>query len=412
MADLYVKEFDMINPFVIASSPATQGVYAVLKSAKSLPGAIVMRNFGHGAGGGSYTTPSVDAMSKGMPASQIHAVGTQIKDFFSNLEEYCEGVSKTRKKMPKEVKLWASVGHFSDTVNSGISWETEWARQAKELELAGADALELHFNTPGVSTARNRVYDFYRMIYNTIKLIKNVVKIPVMVKLPVEACDPLRAIEAAVFGGADGIGPTARWKGFVFDLDWEKTQARPGSGYGGSQALPIACYVTAETRMNGIKTPMYTGGGVYSWEAAAKIIMSGSQCVQLGTVACCIGPRAVSELIKGFNNWMDQKGYKDIESLRGEALQLFNLPKVTSDERTKRLGKAYKVTEPDKNLCIGCGKCIDACWFEGMNLTDGLAEKTKKCIGCGYCFQVCPTGALKVQAGEILASPFDEGKQV
>ncbi len=25
MADLYVKELDMINPFVVASSPATQG---------------------------------------------------------------------------------------------------------------------------------------------------------------------------------------------------------------------------------------------------------------------------------------------------------------------------------------------------------------------------------------------------
>ena len=54
MAQLYVKKFDMINPFVVAASPATQGAINVLKTAKMRPGAITMRNFGHGAGGGSF----------------------------------------------------------------------------------------------------------------------------------------------------------------------------------------------------------------------------------------------------------------------------------------------------------------------------------------------------------------------
>lgn len=410
MADLYVKEFDMMNPFIIASSPATQGVNAVVKSAKALPGAIVMRNFGHGAGGGSYTPPSAEDMRAGKPTMQSHAIGTQIKDFFNTLEEYSEGVRKARKEIPADVKLWASVGHYSDTVNPGIDWENEWVRQAVELERAGADALELHFNTPGVAVARNRVYDFYRLIYFTTKMIKNAVKIPVMVKLPVEACDPLRAMDSAVYGGADGIGPTARWKAFVFDLDWKQSQARAGGGYGGTHALPIACYTVAEARVNGIKTPMYAGGGVFTWEAGAKLIMAGSQCVQLGSLACCLGPGAVSELIKGFDGWMNQKGYKDLSSIFGDALNLFSMPKELAAERTRRLGKAYKENEPDKSLCIGCGKCIDACWYEGMSMAEKCAQKTKKCIGCGYCFQVCPTGALKVNAGEILVSVFDETK--
>lgn len=409
MADLYVKELDIMNPFIIASSPATQGINAVIKSAKALPGAIVMRNFGHGAGGGSYTFPSAEDMRTGRPTTQSHAVGTQIKDFFSTLEEYCEGVRKIKKVISKDVKLWASVGHYSDMVNPGINWEKEWVRQAVELERAGADALELHFNTPGVAAARNRVYDFYRLIYVTTKMIKNVVKIPVMVKLPVEGCDPLRAMDSAVYGGADAIGPTARWKAFVFDIDWKQSQSRAGGGYGGTHALPIICYSVAEARVNGgINTPMYAGGGVFTWEAAAKLIMAGSQCVQLGSLACCLGPGAVSELIKGFDNWMNQKGYKDLSCVFGDALNLFTMPKELAVKRTRRLGKAYKENEPDKNLCIGCAKCVDACWYEGISMTEKYAQKTEKCIGCGYCFQVCPTGALKVNAGEILASVFDE----
>ena len=80
MADLYVKSLDMINPFVVASSPATQGARNVLKSAAMRPGAIVLRNFGHGAGGGSYIGPDSKAMYSGQMCIHSHAVGRQIKD--------------------------------------------------------------------------------------------------------------------------------------------------------------------------------------------------------------------------------------------------------------------------------------------------------------------------------------------
>lgn len=402
MANLRIEAFDMDNPLVIACSPATQGVAAVLKSAEALPGAVCMRNFGHGAGGGSYVYPSVKDMLEGKPILQSHAEGTQIKDFFDTLEQYCDGIKEAREKMPQGVKLWASVGHFLDTEAGGLDWENEWKRQARELELAGADALELHFNTPGVAVARNRVYDFYRMIYNTTRSIKAEVKIPVMVKLPVEACDPVRAMESAVFGGADAIGPTARWRGFAFDLDWRKTLPRPGSGYGTSGALPVACFTIAEARRNGIVAPMYAGGGVYTWQDAAKIIMAGSEMVQLGSLACCVGPSAVKNLTAELSSWMDKNGYADIPSLQGEALALFNMPREEAAKRTKALGRAYMLASPDASKCTGCGSCVEACWYEGIRLQDGIAEKTKKCIGCGYCFGACPTGALSVDAGQIV----------
>lgn len=45
MANLYVESLDMINPFVVASSPATQGARNVLKSARMRPGAILAEPF-------------------------------------------------------------------------------------------------------------------------------------------------------------------------------------------------------------------------------------------------------------------------------------------------------------------------------------------------------------------------------
>jgi dihydroorotate dehydrogenase/NAD-dependent dihydropyrimidine dehydrogenase PreA subunit len=407
MANLTVKSLGLINPFIIASSPATQGVWAALKSASARPGAIVMRNFGHGAGGGSLTLPSVRDMAAGRDAIQSHAMGLAASDGLDTLERYCQAVSQVRREMPSEVKLWVSIGQYADTVRPGVDWEHFWVQQAVEVQKAGADALEVHFNTPGVAAARRRIYDFDRLVYNTTRMIKEVARVPVMVKLPVEGCDPLRAMEAAMHGGADAIGPTARWKAFTFDLDWRRSLVGAGSGYGGTQALPIICYTVAEARMNGIQLPMFAGGGAFSWQAAAKLIMAGSQAVQLGSLACCLGPRAVSRVIKGLGEWMDAQGISDMESLTGQALNLFTLPRELAQERVRRLGAAYKDAAVNRDLCSGCGDCAEACWYAAIALEGKKAVKKANCIGCGYCFQVCPTGALRVEAGEIVASVFE-----
>ena len=183
MADLYVKSFDMINPFVVASSPATQGAKNVLKSAAMRPGAIVMRNFGHGSGGGSYIGPDSKAMYSGQMSIHSHAVGRQIPDSVSTLEQYCEEVQKAKRELDSDIKLWVSVGHYSDIVKGG-NWEKEWTRQARELQLAGADAIELHFNTPGVAVAKDRTFAYHQLLRHSIELMKRTVPdMPIMAKL-------------------------------------------------------------------------------------------------------------------------------------------------------------------------------------------------------------------------------------
>ncbi len=407
MADLTVKSMGMINPFVVASSPATQGARNVLKSAKMRPGAIVMRNFGHGSGGGGYFYPGAQAAFRGEPCYHSHAVGRQVPDEVSTLEQYCEEVRTARKNLDSDIKLWVSVGHYSDIVKGG-NWEKDWIRQAQELSLAGADALELHFNTPGVAVAKDRIFDYYELVRHCTTMIKKAAGegVKVMVKLAVEGCDVLTSMRIAQAAGADAVGPTARWKAFCMDLDWRRTQPRPGSGYGGTQANPIVSYAVAEARNNGITLPIYAGGGVFSFDQAARFIMAGSEMVQLGALACSGGTMACAKLIRDLSDWMDKAGYPDMESLQGDALTLFNMSPDFAKDRQNRLGDAYQEAQVDAAKCIGCGRCEDVCWHEGISVNDHKAMKTDKCIGCGYCFQVCPTGALKVPAGDILASAF------
>ena len=52
--------------------------------------------------------------------------------------------------------------------------------------------------------------------------------------------------------------------------------------------------------------------------------------------------------------------------------------------------------EIDKDKCIGCGGCIDACPFGALSLVDDLAVVNDKCTACGACLLACPVHALNL----------------
>lgn len=398
MANTYVKKFDMQNPFVIAASPATHGARNVIKSAAAKPGAIVMRNYGHTAGGGSEIRPYGAQMAAGAACQQSHALAASLTEDYASYQDYIDDVARARDGMDPSVKLWVSVGYLLD-LRPDFDWKEKWLEEARAYQRIGVDAIEMHLNSPGIAYLGDENGGFLNIVRESVEAAVSAVKLPVMCKLPVEGCNGFAAMRAALDVGAYAVGPTARWKGMLFDLDFENASTAVGGGYGCSQSLPIICYMAARARQMGMDAPMFAGGGVYTAEAAAKLILAGSDIVQLGSLACCCGPTAVARVIRQFEELMDRMDYADLERMTGRAAQ--TTPE-SEQVRAQMLGDAYRSCAVQQEKCVGCGRCVDACWYDGIRITDGKAAKTKNCVGCGYCFSACPTGALAINRKEVL----------
>ncbi|WP_424358167.1 4Fe-4S binding protein [Methanocella sp. MCL-LM] len=52
----------------------------------------------------------------------------------------------------------------------------------------------------------------------------------------------------------------------------------------------------------------------------------------------------------------------------------------------------------DKEACVGCGTCVDACPEAAIEMDDEFAKVDEaRCNECASCVDACPTQAIKVE---------------
>ena len=69
------------------------------------------------------------------------------------------------------------------------------------------------------------------------------------------------------------------------------------------------------------------------------------------------------------------------------------------DQQKKPFHHALRI---NKELCIGCSRCMRVCPTEALRVIDGKATLHPEwCIDCGECFKVCPVKAILVEDDDI-----------
>ncbi len=72
---------------------------------------------------------------------------------------------------------------------------------------------------------------------------------------------------------------------------------------------------------------------------------------------------------------------------------------ITLSSQNEIIGSVFKmVVIVDRNLCTGCGQCVDTCPVEALSLgaDDIVVADADLCVDCGQCIDVCPVEALSL----------------
>lgn len=141
-------------------------------------------------------------------------------------------------------------------------------------------------------------------------------KTPLIVKLSPNVESIAANALAAQEGGADCLSLINTLTGMVVDIDRRRPLiANNTGGVSGAGIRPIAVRMVWEV-CRAVSVPVIGMGGITCAEDALEFIIAGASAVQVGT-ANFTDTLAMPRIIGGLNEWLDARGIKTLQELRG-----------------------------------------------------------------------------------------------
>ncbi len=192
-----------------------------------------------------------------------------------------------------------------------------WIQYARNIEQAGADALELNVYyvpaNPQVSST-----DIEKMYTDVLTEIKKNVKIPVAVKLSPFFTSMGNMAKSLDNAGADALVMFNRFYQPDFDLDKLEVVPNLVLSTNWEMRLPLRWIAILYGQL---KASLALTSGVHNEMDVIKSVMAGADVVQLASELLVKGPKRVGEILKGVEMWMEEKEYDSINTMKGSMSQ-------------------------------------------------------------------------------------------
>lgn len=203
-----------------------------------------------------------------------------------------------------------------------------WLSYAKQMQEAGADALELNVyylpTDPAVSASH--VED---TAVEMVQEIKKNVTLPVAVKLsPFYSSLPhfARRLDAA---GADGLVLFNRF--YQPDIDVDALEVKRTLHYSSSTELNLRLRWLAILSGH-VRPSLAVSGGVHTTVDAVKAVMTGAHAVQMVSALLMHGPAELKKVREGLVHWLEEHEYESLGQMLG-SMNLMKSPDPKAYER-------------------------------------------------------------------------------
>lgn len=193
-----------------------------------------------------------------------------------------------------------------------------WTQFAKEIEQAGADAIELnvYFIPTDASLASEKVEQIY---IDILKAVKAAVKIPVALKLSPYFSNMAYMAKRLDEAGANALVLFNRF--YQPDIDLETLTVHPSVIFSTPQALrlPMRWIAVLSGRL---RADLAATSGIHKAEDVVKLVMVGAHVTMLCSVLFRYGIDQIKVIERDLCEWMERHEYTSIQQMQGSMSQI------------------------------------------------------------------------------------------
>ena len=204
------------------------------------------------------------------------------------------------------IPIIASINCFS---------QGEWVEFAREVESAGADAIELNIMT--IRTAIEYHHgDFERHHIEILSAVNEHTRVPIIVKIGANLTNPVALAERLYAHGAAAVVLFNRM--YQPDIDIERMEYT--SGWVLSNESDIATPLRWTGCVSGAvpQLDIALSGGVHSGAAIIKAVLAGAVAVEVCSAIYRNGEEWIESALKFVGQWLEWHNYQSLLDVRGE----------------------------------------------------------------------------------------------
>lgn len=293
---------ELRNPIIAASSGLTEQLPGLVDLEKNGVGAIVLKSLFE-----EEILLDIENRLKQMASeSFIYPETVEFYEQDERIQEHAARYLDLIRSAKKELKV---------PVIASINCVTadNWIYFPREIELAGADALELNVFILPTDTKRT-AQETESIYFDIIKQVRKLIKIPIALKISPYFTNLISFADQISSMGIQGMVLFNR--SYNPDVDIEKLEiisagvlSTPSDIYNSLRWIAILS--------SRLQCDLAASSGIHDGKALVKQILAGAKAVQIASAIYKNGPSIIAKMLDEFSEWAKEKKFDSIEQFRG-----------------------------------------------------------------------------------------------
>ncbi len=307
------------TPLVVAASPLSAEIDNLKRMEDSGASAVVLHSFFEEQLHQDRSEANLNLERGTYSSPEALTYFPETHDYFLGPEEYLQHIAKAKDAV--DIPIIASLNGSS---------EGGWTDFAKQMQRAGADALELNIysiptgmDLPGVEVEQTYL--------NIVKSVKSEVTIPVAVKLSPFFSNFANMAKRLDGAGANGLVLFNRF--YQPDIDLDSLDVRPNVLLSTPMAMRVPLRWIA-ILFGRIQANLAATSGMHRASDVLKMLLAGADVTMLCSVLLRQGISQIEIIERDLVGWMEGHEYVSVQQLRGSLSQK-NCPDPEAFERAQ-----------------------------------------------------------------------------